>query len=242
MSLRLRKVPTASGATAVQIVTKRHGKLTVIEHLGSAHTPAQLAALEEAGRQKINDATGQLSLDLDSGNNVSTTSRRRVRRSASRLLIDTIRTAYNRLGFYTVDDEAFFQLVLARLVEPTSKADSIRVLDELGVETKHRSTFTRCLQRINTDAYRETIAAKCFDYSVATTGISLILYDVTTLLCRRRHKRSTSKPRKKTGSARSATRKNAASIRKSLSDCWSIGPGFRWRSGASKATKPRPTR
>ena len=41
MSLRLRKVPTASGATAIQIVTKRHGKLTVIEHLGSAHTPAQ---------------------------------------------------------------------------------------------------------------------------------------------------------------------------------------------------------
>jgi hypothetical protein len=55
MSLRLRKVPTASGATAVQIVTKRHGKLTVIEHLGSAHTPAQLAALEEAGREKINE-------------------------------------------------------------------------------------------------------------------------------------------------------------------------------------------
>ena len=52
MSLRLRKVPTASGATAVQIVTKRHGKPTVIEHLGSAHTPAQLAALEEAGREK----------------------------------------------------------------------------------------------------------------------------------------------------------------------------------------------
>ena len=181
MSLRLRKVPTASGATAVQIVTKRHGKLTVIEHLGSAHTPAQLTALEEAGREKINESTGHLSLDLDTGNKVSAGSRRRVKGSASRLLIDTIRTAYDRLGFHVVDDEAFFQLVLARIVEPTSKSDSIRVLDELGADTKHRSTFTRCLQRVNADAYRETIAQKCFDYSVATTGISLILYDVTTL-------------------------------------------------------------
>ncbi|GAA1563344.1 IS1634 family transposase [Brevibacterium picturae] len=181
MSLRLRKVPTASGATAVQIVTKRHGKLTVIEHLGSAHTSAQLAALEEAGREKINESTGQLSLDLDTGNKVSTASRRRAKGSASRLLIDTIRTAYDRLGFHVVDDEAFFQLVLARIVEPTSKSDSIRALDELGADTKHRSTFTRCLQRVNADSYRETIAAKCFDYSVATTGISLILYDVTTL-------------------------------------------------------------
>ena len=74
MSLRLRKVPTASGATAVQIVTKRHGKLTVIEHLGSAHTPAQLAALEEAGREKINESTGQLALDLDTGDNVASAS------------------------------------------------------------------------------------------------------------------------------------------------------------------------
>ena len=187
MSLRLRKVPTASGATAVQIVTKRHGKLTVIEHLGSAHTAAQLAALEEVGREKINESTGQLALDLDTGGNVSTTSRRRVKASASRLLIDTIRTAYDRLGFDVVDDEAFFQLVLARIVEPTSKSDSIRVLDELGADTKHRSTFTRFLQRVNADSYRETIASKCFDYSVATTGISLILYDVTTLICRRRH-------------------------------------------------------
>ncbi|MCI4013176.1 IS1634 family transposase [Brevibacterium sp. ZH18] len=181
MSLRLRKVPTASGATAVQIVTKRHGKLTVIEHLGSAHTPAQLAALEEAGREKINESTGQLALDLDTGSNVSTTSRRRVKGSTSRLLIDTIHTAYNRLGFDVVDDNAFFQLVLARLVEPTSKSDSIRVLNELGAETKHRNTFSACLKRVIDDDYRSMIAGKCFDYSVATTGISLILYDVTTL-------------------------------------------------------------
>lgn len=104
MSLRLRKVRTASRATAVQIVTKRHGKLTVIDHLGSAHTPAQLATLEEAGREKINESTGQLALDLDTGSNVSTTSRRRVKGSASLLLIDTIRTVFDRLGFDVVDD------------------------------------------------------------------------------------------------------------------------------------------
>ena len=76
MSQRLRRVPTASGATAVQIVTKRHGKLTVIEHLGSAHTATQLATLEEADQERINESTGQLSLDLDTGNSVSTISRR----------------------------------------------------------------------------------------------------------------------------------------------------------------------
>ncbi|MCF2585812.1 hypothetical protein HU144_00730 [Brevibacterium sp. UCMA 11752] len=141
-------------------MTKRHGKLTVIEHLGSAHTPAQLAALEEANRERISDSTGQLALDLDTGRDVSSTSRRRVKEPESRLLIDTIHTAYNWLGFDVIDDKVFFQLVLARLVEPTSKSDSIRVLDELGADAKHRSTFTRRLHQANADSYRETIAAK----------------------------------------------------------------------------------
>lgn len=161
-----------------------------------------------------------MSLDLDTGNNVSTTSRRRVKRSASLLLIDTIRTAHDWLGFDVVDDEASFRFVLARLVEPTSKSDGIRVLDELGADTKHRSTSTRYLQRINTEAYQESIAARCFDYSVATAGISLILYDVTTLSFEAEKKR-------RTGSAESGTRNNAESIRRSSSVSSSIGPGSR---------------
>lgn len=75
------------------------------------------------------------------------------------------------------------------MVEPTSKSDSVRVLDELGVEVVHRNTFLNSLVRAKERDYRAQIAEKCFAQSVATTGISLLLYDVTTLLCRRRHKK-----------------------------------------------------
>jgi hypothetical protein len=40
---------------------------------------------------------------------------------------------YDALGFGAVGDEAFRALVLARIIEPTSKLDTVRVLDELGV-------------------------------------------------------------------------------------------------------------
>ena len=53
MSPFLRKVKTASGATAVQIVEKKHGVRTILEHLGSAHDEAQLAALLQVGQAKI---------------------------------------------------------------------------------------------------------------------------------------------------------------------------------------------
>lgn len=43
------------------------------------------------------------------------------------------------------------------------------------------TTFLNCLVRANERDYRRKIAEKCFAHSVATTGISLLLYDVTTL-------------------------------------------------------------
>ena len=55
MSPFIRKVRTASGATAVQIAVKEHGVRRIVEHLGSAHTEAELAVLVQAGREKIQE-------------------------------------------------------------------------------------------------------------------------------------------------------------------------------------------
>lgn len=49
----VRKVRTASGATAVQIVSKSGGVRRIVEHLGSAHNEVELAALMEIGRRRI---------------------------------------------------------------------------------------------------------------------------------------------------------------------------------------------
>ena len=45
----MRKVRTASGATAVQIVSKSGGVRRIVEHLGSARTEAGLEAAACAG-------------------------------------------------------------------------------------------------------------------------------------------------------------------------------------------------
>ena len=192
MSPFLRKVPTASGATAVQIVSKLGGKRRILEHVGSAHTEQELAALMVAGRQRMAEITEtQQELDLgleQSADSVSVEADRRVVGSASRLLVEAIRASYQALGFDDqVDDDAFFLMVLARLVEPTSKADSLRVLDELGAATVHHNTLLNSLQRAQQRDYRGRIAQACFDHSVATTGLSLLLYDVTTLYFEAEH-------------------------------------------------------
>src|SRR5699024_8058935 len=92
MSPFVRKVPTASGATAVQIADKTGGQYRIVEHLGSARTPEDLAALIEAGKAKLRDP-GQATLDFDTADKPRVASAV-VKSSRSGLLIDTIRTVY----------------------------------------------------------------------------------------------------------------------------------------------------
>lgn len=139
----LRKVRTATGATAVQIAERAGGRDRVIVHLGSAHTDAELAVLMETGRRKMHDGQGELELVVGEGDSRDAV----VQGQRSRVLIDVIEGAWRQLGFDVVGDAAFLQLVLACLVEPTSKADSVRVLTELGVTPAHRNTFTATLKR-----------------------------------------------------------------------------------------------
>ena len=52
MSPFVRKVKTASGATAVQIVEKLNGRRRILEHVGSAHD-AELAMLVSTAQQRL---------------------------------------------------------------------------------------------------------------------------------------------------------------------------------------------
>jgi hypothetical protein len=58
----VRTVKTTSGATAVQVVWSSRRGSRKIEHLGSAHDEAGVAALKAAAAQRL--AAGQTQLDL----------------------------------------------------------------------------------------------------------------------------------------------------------------------------------
>jgi hypothetical protein len=174
----VRKVKTASGATAVQIARKENRRDVVVEHLGSAHTEAELAALVQVGRRKIEEGQGVLDLGLDAGQDPGVAV---IQTKTSRLLIDAVTTAWRDLGFDVITDEAFFQLVLARVVEPTSMRDAVRVLAELGLAPAHRNTFSATLRRAGQRGYRDQLASACFNDAAAWGDVSLCLYDVTTL-------------------------------------------------------------
>ena len=89
---------------------------------------------------------------------------------------------YDELGFTaaTSGDTVFRDLVLARIIEPTSKLDSLRVLEEVGVPVPSYPTVNRRLPLYAQVHWRQRLAAAC----AAHAGLgpaTLVLYDVTTL-------------------------------------------------------------
>ena len=168
----IRKIKTGSGATAVQVVYKRGREVTSICHIGSAHSDAELEILLSlAHKIKLQ---GQLSLFEEKSPEIY------LERTYSQLLVDALASVYDALGFDILDDEIFKYLVLARIIEPASKLDTIRILDELGIDAPSYSSVARCLLRVVKRDYRSSLSKQCFAY-VSPDSLSLILYDVTTL-------------------------------------------------------------
>ena len=173
----------------MQVVAKEHGVRRIVEHLGSAHDEAELAALMRLGRQRL--LAGQQVLDLGEALNNDAdevggqgpgdggAARKLVIASRrSGWLIEAIKTAYRRLGLGEAvgGDRAFEQMIAARLIEPTSKADTPRVLSEIGWPAPaHRNTLHACLARAQERGYREAISQALFEHVTNTGGLALCL-------------------------------------------------------------------
>jgi hypothetical protein len=197
----VRRVRTASGATAVQIAESVGGRRRIVRHVGSARDEAELGLLiAEANRLLARDAQHELDLGLTPVAPKAVMipaptqrlfpgareGRRWVRRAhvlktSSGLLYEALAGVYAGLGFDAVGDEVFRDLVIARVVEPTSLLDVDRVLAELGRTSASLSTRKRTLRRAYAGAYRDTLAAACFTHAATHGDVTLVLYDVTTL-------------------------------------------------------------
>lgn len=201
----VRRVRTASGATAVQIAESVDGRRRIVRHVGSARSEADLGLLmEEARRLLADDRQGVLDLGITpvaakavllapsggqglfagpAGASAARPAvpRSRVLKTSSGLMYEALAGVYCSLGFDVVGDAGFRDLVIARVVEPTSLLDIDRVLAEMGRASASLSTRKRTLRRCHQGMYRDQIAAACFQHAATSGDVSLVLYDVTTL-------------------------------------------------------------
>ncbi|WP_018790414.1 IS1634 family transposase [Salinispora arenicola] len=200
----VRRVRTASGATAVQIAEYVAGRQRIVAHVGSAHTEVELGVLLERARELLADPAQGVLFAVEAAPRVTPLAKPaeatpglfdeprprvgvrggagRVVSTDSRVLYDALAGVYADLGFGVLGDAVFADLVIARVVEPTSLLDAGRVLTDLGRRTASYATMKRTLTRAGPDGgYRDRVAEACFAHVVAGGDITLCLYDVTTL-------------------------------------------------------------
>jgi len=208
----IRTVRTASGATAVQIVAKVKGRNRVLEHVGSAHTELDLALLQQAARERLDEVAPPLDLPVEVpvrparllpgpaegvldwsspaalGERDGLVAPARILATGSEVLYRAIGTVYEELGFAAaLEDPVFADLVIARVVEPTSLLDAGRVLIELGARPASYATMKRTLARVTGRDYRATVASACFAHATSHGDLTLVLFDVTTLYFEAEH-------------------------------------------------------
>ena len=213
----VRTVKTASGAIAVQIVWSSRRGSRNIEHVGSAHDESEVEALKAAARQRLMRGQGEFDLGLDPAEIAS--GPLEIVGSRPAHLWEALCRAYQVLGLDRAarGDDVFRDLALARIIEPTSKADSLRVLAEAGVEPVSYRTLTRHLPYFAKDSFRQALSAACAKHAELGPA-SLVLYDVSTLY----FETDTGDGFREPGSPR-----NAAWTRRSPSGCSPTRPGSR---------------
>lgn len=179
------KVPNGQGATAVRVLWKQGRRQVGLRHVGTGRSDAEIALLVAAAREVINAGQEPLPGVAEDRSTASSdgpvaVSGARVTGTVSAVLWDTLERVWGQLGFAeAVPDAAFKALALARVIEPTSKLDSARVLAEVGAWAPANTTIYQCLKRCQARGYRDKLAAACWQRAGARA--SLLLYDVTTL-------------------------------------------------------------
>jgi hypothetical protein len=97
-------------------------------------------------------------------------------------LLDALDRGYRVLGLQGAagGNEVFRQLVLARIIEPASKLDSLRVLEEAGMAPPSCATVKRRLPAYAEEEWRRRLSAACAAHARLGPA-SLVLDDVPAL-------------------------------------------------------------
>jgi len=177
----VRKVRRPSGAWSVQMVVSQGRGRRVITHVGTAHDDAELATLTAVARALMPQPELPLGVVCGVPDRRPTGAVANVVGSRLGPLWEVLSTAWRILGLEDVaHDTVFRHLVLARVVEPTSKKDALRVLGEAGVKTASYATVKRHLPGYASREFRDRMAGVLAAHADLGPS-SLVLFDVSTL-------------------------------------------------------------
>lgn len=180
----VRQKPNRSGSVSVQVIDKTGG-YRVVKTIGSARNPEEIERLVELGERFIARQSRQYSLfPAEQRDNavildfVETLRNASIRTIGPELIFGRL---FDEVGFNAIPEELFRNIVVARLVYPTSKLKTVDYLYRYQGRTVQPDQIYRFLDRLN-EQYAPQAQRIAYEHSRKILGqISVVFYDMTSL-------------------------------------------------------------
>lgn len=178
----IRKLKSPNGKTYIQVVDKSNGKYNVVKSFGSYKNESEYQQLFSRAQDWINNHSGALELDFSNTDFYidqffsSITSMKRV---GYDLLLGRI---FDQIGFNTIKDEFFRELVLARVAFPKSKLKTTEFLYRYKQIDWDEDQLYRYLDKLH-QSQKELVQQISYAHTLGlfNNNIGVVFYDVTTL-------------------------------------------------------------
>jgi transposase len=180
----IRKKRNKSGSFSVQIIDKSNG-YRVIKTMGAAHDPHEVQRLMELGELFIMRQHGQYSLFPENHHDraviadfVKHLGNASIRTMGPELIFGRL---FDEIGFDGIPEPLFRDMVVTRLVYPTSKLKTIDYLHRYQGKTMNVQEVYRFLDRLN-ECYAEQAKQIAYRHTKKVLKrIAVVFYDMTSL-------------------------------------------------------------
>ncbi|HUH45749.1 MAG TPA: IS1634 family transposase [Arenibacter sp.] len=179
---KIRKIKYTKGSTSVQVYKIENRKRVIVRHIGTARTDQELANLIVLANDFIEKISKQLFLFKDKqSNHIINTKQVEFLGVYYNFIYELIHKLIIRVGFDKLRQDLLLDLVVIRMLEPSSKLRSIALLEEyFGIKYRRQRYYDTAPKWLELKTRAENVAVKFaqthygFDYK-------LVFYDVTTL-------------------------------------------------------------
>lgn len=180
--MRIRTVKTKSGSFAIQVVSKRHGKLTVHKHIGSYKTEREKTSLIFAANLFIRDHDN-IQQNLWEHEESLRPTDVKITRSQPLFLYRLLSSVYDQLGLSWLGDELIKDLILTRIYQPVSKRETVDILTDAFGKQYSLKTVYRHLKKAIDQGLKEKFQSSLINFAKESLhdSLRLVFYDVTTL-------------------------------------------------------------
>ncbi len=179
---KIRQIKYSSNSISVQVYKIEKRKRVIVRHIGTAHNEQEKLGLIQVANDFIEKISKQFLLFENSqSNNILYIDQTEFIGTHYVFLYELISKLITKIGFDKLQNKLFLDLVVMRMIEPSSKLRSIELLEEyFGIKHRRQNYYESAPQWLILKSKAENISLK-FAKKHYAFNYDLLLYDVTTL-------------------------------------------------------------